>query len=76
MKTVEEYLHHAAECDALARKAVSPEQRDMIANMADTWRMLARQRKTIILGSWGPEAPQAASNCDAAALAREDDRAG
>jgi hypothetical protein len=50
MKTVEEYLRHARECDALARKAISPEQREMITHMADTWRMLARQRRTIILG--------------------------
>ncbi len=45
MKTVQEYLRHAAECEALAAKANSDEQRKMIADMAATWRMLAEQRK-------------------------------
>ncbi|HTY68773.1 MAG TPA: hypothetical protein VMH36_19130 [Alphaproteobacteria bacterium] len=45
MKTVREYLRHAAECDALAAKANSDEQRKMITDMAATWRMLAEQRK-------------------------------
>jgi hypothetical protein len=54
MKTVEEYLRHAIECEALARKAMLPEQREMIAHMADTWRMLARQRRTIILRDVAP----------------------
>jgi hypothetical protein len=38
MKTVQEYLRHADECDALAAKATSPEQREMIIQMAHTWR--------------------------------------
>jgi hypothetical protein len=45
MKTVQEYLRHAEECRALAAKATSDEQRQMIADMAATWRMLAAQRK-------------------------------
>ncbi|MBV8537909.1 MAG: hypothetical protein JO128_20095 [Alphaproteobacteria bacterium] len=45
MKTVQEYLRHAAECEALAAKANSDEQRKMIADMATTWRMLAERRK-------------------------------
>ena len=45
MKTVAEYLHHAEECDDLARRAKSPEERDMIAGMAKTWRVLATQRE-------------------------------
>ncbi len=45
MKTVHEYRRHAEECDALAVKATSPEQRRMIADMAETWRMLATQRE-------------------------------
>jgi len=50
MKTVDEYLAHAAECEALLSSAVSDEQRAMIRHMADTWRMLAETRRTIILG--------------------------
>ena len=46
VNTVADYLRHAEECDALAAKAASPEQRAMIADMAETWRMLARQRET------------------------------
>jgi hypothetical protein len=45
MKTVQEYLRHAEECDALARKATSEEQRDQIVKMAQTWRMLGEERR-------------------------------
>lgn len=45
MKTVQTYLRHAEECDALARRATSQEQREMILGMAETWRMLAAQRR-------------------------------
>ena len=45
MRTLKEYHRHAEECEALAKKALSPEQRDMIAQMAETWRMLAEQRQ-------------------------------
>lgn len=45
MKTIREYLRHAEECDALAQKAMSAEQRKMIADMSSTWRMLAEQRR-------------------------------
>ena len=45
MKTVHDYQRHAEECDDLAKKAVTPEHRDMISQMANTWRMLADQRR-------------------------------
>lgn len=45
MRTLQEYQRHAEECDALAKKALSPEHRDMISQMAETWRMLADQRR-------------------------------
>jgi hypothetical protein len=45
MKIIKEYLRHAAECEALAEKAISPEQREMIDQMAQTWRMLAALRE-------------------------------
>ena len=45
MRTTEEYLRHAEECEALARTAISPEQREQIEQMAATWRMLAEQRR-------------------------------
>ena len=44
MKTVEQYLEHAKECDDLARKAMTSEERKTIKGMAATWRMLAEQR--------------------------------
>ena len=44
MKTIEEYLRHAEECEALAAKAASASERQAIAKMAETWRMLAEQR--------------------------------
>jgi hypothetical protein len=45
MKSIADYQRHAEECEALARSAVTDEQRVMIAKMAATWRMLARQRE-------------------------------
>jgi hypothetical protein len=49
MKTTQDYLRHAEECDALARTAVSEEQRQMIVKMAETWRLLAAQRERHLL---------------------------
>ncbi len=43
MRAVQEYLRHAEECDALAAQA-TPEQREMITDLAQTWRLLAEQR--------------------------------
>lgn len=49
LKKVSEYLRHAEECEALARAARNPEEREMIAQMAETWRGLAeaRERKLV-----------------------------
>jgi hypothetical protein len=44
VKTVAEYIRHAEECEALARGSATPDERDMIFNMARTWRMLAERR--------------------------------
>ncbi len=45
MEMVRDYLRHADECEALARKAISTDQRQMILEMAQTWRLLAKQRE-------------------------------
>lgn len=45
MKTVQEYLRHADQCEALTRGDMLPAERQMIHKMAETWRMLAEQRK-------------------------------
>ena len=45
MKLVQDYLRHAQECEVLARKATSADQRQMILDMAETWRLLAKQRE-------------------------------
>ncbi len=45
MRALQEYHRHAEECEALAKKALSLEHRDMIAQMAETWRLLAEQRQ-------------------------------
>ena len=45
MKTVQEYLRHAHECEELARKVTDLEQRRIIAGMAETWRILAAKRQ-------------------------------
>ena len=44
MKTVAEYLHHAEECMVLSRRAKTPQEREMILEMAATWRRLANER--------------------------------
>jgi hypothetical protein len=53
---VAEYLRHAEECEALARTATSSDQRRMIEEMAETWRILARQREEILLRALGDAA--------------------
>ncbi len=44
MKTLVEYLRHAAECEALARNATNEEERRLLTEMIKTWRSLAEQR--------------------------------
>jgi hypothetical protein len=48
MKTVQDYLDHAEECRALAARARTPEEREMILKMAKTWEELARARKKML----------------------------
>ena len=48
MKTVQEYLRHAEECEALLHKKMTDEERQAIRHMAETWRMLAERRKKAI----------------------------
>ena len=45
MDLIRDYLRHADECEVLARKATSADQRQMILDMAETWRLLAKQRE-------------------------------
>jgi hypothetical protein len=45
VKAIQDYLRHAQECEQLAKTAISDEQRQMILKMAETWRLLARQRE-------------------------------
>jgi hypothetical protein len=44
VRKVSEYRQHADECRKLARRAASPEHRDMLFNMAATWNSLAEER--------------------------------
>ena len=45
MKKVSEYLGHVEECRALARHARSPQDREMLLNMAASWESLAEARE-------------------------------
>ena len=45
VQIVEEYRRHADECEALARKAPTEEQREQIRKIAETWRKLAADRE-------------------------------
>jgi len=40
-----EYQQYAAECKALAGSATSPEQREMLLRMVNTWDILVRDRE-------------------------------
>jgi hypothetical protein len=44
MQKVEDYRKHAEECRALANRARSPDERNMLLNMASTWDDLAKTR--------------------------------
>jgi hypothetical protein len=48
MKNVEDYRRHAEECRQLAARARSPEEREMILNMAITWEELAEGRRKLL----------------------------
>jgi hypothetical protein len=48
MKTINEYRQHAAECQQLAKRARTAEDREMILKMADTWEELARSREKML----------------------------
>lgn len=46
MKKVDEYLHHAAECRAMAESAqTQTEHRQQLEEMAKTWEQLAEARR-------------------------------
>ena len=48
MRTAAEYRKHAEECQAMAKRAKTAEEREMISNMAATWRTLADQRERLL----------------------------
>ena len=58
MQKAEEYLRHAEECRALARKAAKEEERRQLNEMADTWLQLAEQRAARIIGRTSDPAPE------------------
>jgi hypothetical protein len=74
MKTLREYLRHADECDALAKTAIAEEQRVLIARMAETWRMLAKQREKHLLAKATVEAIDAGVRIDRPKPALEEPR--
>jgi hypothetical protein len=48
MKTTQDYLRHAEECEALALRALSDSERETLRTMAETWRLLAAERQRTI----------------------------
>ena len=63
MKTVQEYLGRAEQCDELAKEAISAEQREQIQHIADMWRSLAKDREKLILTTTkGDRTPNAGPN--------------
>jgi hypothetical protein len=58
MRTVAEYLGKAAEFDELARLTAEPALRRRYADVAECYRLLARERQRLIAeGSIKPEDP-------------------
>ena len=57
MKKVSEYRRHVEECKALLRGARTPEERQMLFDMAETWESLAvaREKKLPLEGKVGHE---------------------
>jgi hypothetical protein len=45
MRKVSEYEEHAADCRAMAKRANDPVQKKQLEEMADTWAMLANERR-------------------------------
>ena len=45
MRKLQDYRQHAEECRAIARKTASPEQREQLLKMAETWDALASERE-------------------------------
>jgi hypothetical protein len=54
MRTVERYRQHAAECRQLAARARTPEEREMILKMVETWEELAVAREKMLKGEKEP----------------------
>lgn len=48
MRTVAEYLSKAAELDDLANAADGPQLRKRYADLAESYRLLARERKRLV----------------------------
>jgi hypothetical protein len=45
MKKISDYRKHVEQCHLLLRGARSPEERQMLLNMAETWEGLAKARE-------------------------------
>jgi hypothetical protein len=45
MDVLAEYRHRAAECERMARDAITEEHRQTILKIAESWRWLADQRE-------------------------------
>jgi hypothetical protein len=54
MLKVDDYLEHAAECRRMAASATIPAVRDDLLIMAESWEMLAEQRRHLLQakGEW------------------------
>lgn len=55
MKKISDYKRHVEECKALLRGARSPEERQMLLNMAETWEGLAKAREKKLAKDGLPE---------------------
>ena len=45
MRKIEDYIRHAQECRTLARTTAPSEHREQLLNMAQTWELLAQERR-------------------------------
>ena len=66
MKQAQEYLKHADECRALARRAATEQERKQLTAMAETWLNLAEERLRVVEQGFGERSSGVKSDADGA----------
>ena len=62
MQKANDYLKHANECRALAKQMENGQQRDQLLKMAETWEVLAAERRRTLRNTPENDGPQPPGN--------------